>query len=310
MSSLRVTTFLLVTGLLTLSQTGQQKGAPKASSSLPLRIFRTDPARYLDAVKAHSGAGSLRYMILVDGSIFNTNLLFIHRGVLAPHSSIGHHIHRQIEEMYVIFDNRARFTVNGRTSELGAGVMVPCLMGSSHGIYNPTDRETQWMNIGVAAVKGKYDAEDLKDDLVNTRLDPQPQFALEWIDRKLLKPMMNVHKGKGTLLFRRIWSHETFKSNWGFIDHVVVPGGSSIGYHRHDLHEECYLILAGRGRVTVDGETAEVGPGDAIPCLLHQSHGIYNHTDQDLELLNIAVSREKGKFDSTDLGNDLTLSNP
>lgn len=249
-------------------------------------------------------------MTLVDGSLFTTNLLFIHRGVLSPHSSIGHHIHRKMEEMYIIFDNKARFTINGHTAELGAGAMVPCLMGNSHGIYNPTDRETQWMNIAVASVKGKYDAEDLKEDLVNAKLDPKPQFAVGWIDRDLLKPAANVHKGKGTLRFRRIWSYETFRTNWGFIDHVVIPPGASIGYHRHDVHEECYIILAGRGRVTVDGETEEVGPGDAIPGLLHQSHGLYNHTGEDLELLSIAVSQDKGKFDSVDLGDDLSSKSP
>jgi mannose-6-phosphate isomerase-like protein (cupin superfamily) len=139
---LHATTLLLVTGLLAICQTGQQQRRPSASSAVAAPIFHTDPARYQEVQKVHSGAGSLRFMTLVDGSIFNTNLLFIHRGVLSPHSSIGHHIHRHIEEMYVIFDNRARFTVNGAAAELGAGAMVPCLMGNSHGIYNPTDHET------------------------------------------------------------------------------------------------------------------------------------------------------------------------
>ncbi len=306
----RVTILVLTAGLLAMSQTGEKSGEPGGLRGLAARLGHTDPARYREEFKAHSGAGSLRYMTLVDGSSFNTNLLFVHRGVLSPHSSIGHHIHHQIEEMYVIFSNKARFTINGHTAELGAGAMVPCLMGSSHGIYNPTDGGVEWMNIGVASVKGKYDAEDLKDDLVNAKLDAQPRFAVRWIDPKLLKPAANVHKGKGTPLIRRIWSQEIFKTNWGFIDHMVIPPGASIGYHRHDVHEECYLILAGRGRVTVEGETAEVGPGDAIPCLLHQAHGIYNHTREDLELLNLAVSEEKGKFDSTDLGEALTHTQP
>ena len=142
-------------------------------------------------------------MTLVEGSTFHTNLLFIHRGVLSPHSGIGHHIHRHMEEMYVIFDNKARFTINGHTAELGAGAMVPCLMGNTHGIYNPTDRDTQFMNIAVASVKGQYDAEDLHDDLVNAKLDAEPPFAVRWIDRNLLKPGSKVHEGKGTLLFAK-----------------------------------------------------------------------------------------------------------
>ena len=58
--------------------------------------------------------------------------------------------------------------------------------------------------------------------------------------------------------------------------------------------------------MTVDDETAEVREWDAIPNRLGGAHGIYNHTDEDLEILNMAVSMEKGEFDSFDLGDDLS----
>jgi hypothetical protein len=58
--------------------------------------------------------------------------------------------------------------------------------------------------------------------------------------------------------------------------------------------------------MTVDDETQEVQQWDAIPSRLRGSHGLYNHTQEDLEVLVVAVCAEKGKFDSTDLGDDLS----
>jgi len=43
-----------------------------------------------------------------------------------------------------------------------------------------------------------------------------------------------------------------------------VQAGSSTQRHYHKLSEEIYFILAGSGRIEIDGETREVGPGDAI----------------------------------------------
>ena len=45
---------------------------------------------------------------------------------------------------------------------------------------------------------------------------------------------------------------------------------------------------------------------DAIPSRLGGSHGLYNHTGESLELLVVAVCAEKGGFDWTDLGDDLS----
>ena len=271
-----------------------------------MRIAHFDQSKLHDAKNCHSGAGILRYMGLLDSNDFETPWMFIHRGILMPKSGIGYHAHDNCEEMFVIFDNTARFTHNGNTAEFKGGAMVPCRMGEVHGIYNHTDRPTQWMNLGVAGTTGDYDCRDFKNDLVDAEPKNADKVPVGWIDRSLLNDGVAAHGGKGKLSFRRIWSHESFKSNWGFVDHVVIPPGCSIGYHRHDTIEECYIIVSGKGRMTVDDETEEVVAWDATPNKLGSAHGIYNHTDKDLEILNMAVSMEKGKFDSTDLDDDLS----
>ena len=57
--------------------------------------------------------------------------------------------------------------------------------------------------------------------------------------------------------------------------------------------------------MTVDDETEEVHHWGAISSQLGGSHGIYNNTSENLKLLVVAVCAEKGKFDSTDLGDNL-----
>lgn len=267
-------------------------------------IGHTDPAKYHEARGCHEGAGAIYYMSLWDK--FETNWMFIHRGFLPPKSGIGLHFHDNCEEMYVIFDNGVRSTHNN-TADLTGGSMVPCLTGESHGMYNHTDKITQFMNLGVARLDGKYDCRNLNDSLENSIPGPSDKLPVRYIDSSKLELTSGlVHAGKGRLKFRRIWSHETFRTNWGFIDHIILPPDTSIGYHRHNKMEECYIILAGKGMATVNDETIEVATGDAIPNPLGGSHGIYNHTKGELEILNMAVTLEKGKFDTIDMGDDLS----
>jgi len=142
--------------------------------------------------------------------------------------------------------------------------------------------------------------------LENALVTSPDKIPFQYIDINQLAEIEGAHQGKGKLKFRRIWSHEPFKTNWGFIDHILLPPDTSIGYHRHNTIEECYIILGGKGRMTVDDETIDVFVGDAIPSKLGGCHGIYNNSNDYLEVLNMAVSLEKGKFDAENVGDDLS----
>lgn len=275
--------------------------SPARKELLPQRIVHSDPSKTRDIPKVHGGAGTLSYAGLLGPQDFNVNLIFLHRGILQPKSGIGHHFHNQMEEMFVIFDNKAQFTIDGRTAELNGPAGAPCRMGSSHGIYNPTDSPTQWMNIAVGSVRGRYDAFDLGDDRVGAPLDARPVFINMKLDKSLLKPMHSLHGGKGSVRYRRALGPEVFRTNWGYVDHLVISVGSSLGYHRHDLQEEIYYVISGAGRVILDGETANIAAGDALPVRLREAHGFETSSQQDLELMVIGIALEKGKFDSTDV---------
>jgi mannose-6-phosphate isomerase-like protein (cupin superfamily) len=272
-----------------------------AREPLGARIAHTDAAKYSVERGVHGGAGELRFEVLFDEKAFTSNLLFLHRGVIAPHSGIGHHYHNQMEEMFFILDNEAQFTIDGRTSLLKGPAGAPCRKGRSHGIYNPTDRPTEWMNVAVATVKGKYDNFDLDDDRAGAALDARPAFINVRLDRKLLAPVTGFHGGTGTVYYRRALGPDVFFTNWAYVDHLVLPPGASMGRHLHAGVEELYYVMDGDGAAHVGGEIAEIHKGDAVPVPFSEIHSFENTGSRDLELLIVGASREKGRLDVVDV---------
>src|ERR1700733_13496457 len=147
-----------------------------AREPLAARIAHTDPSKYRPLKAVHEGAGGMAFYPMFDDHTLQTNLQFLHRGVIYPKSGIGQHFHNQCEEMFVIFDGEAQFTIDGRTSLLKGPAGAICRMGHAHAIYNPTEKPVQWMNINVSAMKGTYDAFNLGDARVDVPLDPIPVF--------------------------------------------------------------------------------------------------------------------------------------
>jgi len=111
------------TAILTLSLSLLASAAALAqvggTGTLAQRIGHYDPAKVGHLVGVHDGAGSMDFGPILGANSLSTNLIFLHRGVIAPHSGIGQHFHNHCEEMFVILDGPdAQFTINGRTSLL------------------------------------------------------------------------------------------------------------------------------------------------------------------------------------------------
>ena len=270
-----------------------------------MRVARADRGSMEELSDVHGGAGPILFGRLWERDDFETPFTFVHAAVLLPGGGIGLHRHDDSEEIFIAVDNASQFTHNGRTAAVEGGAAVPLRSGETHAIYNHTGRETRWFNVHCVVPGGDPKSTDLGDDCAAAELESTDRLPVGRLDRSALK-YGRSHGGKGEVGARFIWGPEDFRSNFHFLGHCLMPPQTSIGYHRHEGVEEVYIIIDGRGRMTVDGETREVAQWDAIPSRLGGSHGLYNHTGESLELLVVAVCAEKGGFDWTDLGDDLS----
>jgi len=269
-----------------------------AQEALADRIGHTDPTRYR-ASRSHGSVGDMHCMTLVPGRALTANLQFVHRCRVSPGGGgVGHHFHNASEEMFVIFDGEAEFTIDGRTSLLQGTVGAPVRMGHSHAIYNPGSTPVEFMNINVTAVKGRYDAFDLDDPRVGVINDEIPVFMAMRLERETLRATPGYRGGEGTAMYRRALEPTVFMTNWAYVDHLLLPPGASEGLHRHQGVEEIYYVISGAGEVRIGEETAPIGAGDAVPVLFGEAHGFRNAGSEDLEFMIIGIALEKGILDT------------
>jgi mannose-6-phosphate isomerase-like protein (cupin superfamily) len=310
-------TILAGAGAMALPAAAQQ------SNPLAARIKPTDPSKY-HLYHSHQNTGYMacQYPSLLVSSDLTTNLLFIDRCQMMPGGGVGHHFHNRCEEMFIIFNGEAQFTIDGRTSLLKGPVGAPCRMGHSHAIYNPTKNPVQFMNINVSAVKGRYDAFNLDDARVAVPLDPIPVFMTMRLDRtlvqsgvrgpsplseveddprNLLRPVESYLGGEGTVQYRRCLNPEVFLTNWSYVDHLLLPPGTSEGRHRHAGVEEVYYVMGGTGEAQVNDETATIHTGDAVPVLLGEAHAFRNNGSDALDLMIIGIAAQKWVLDTEEI---------
>lgn len=275
------------------------------AQSLKDRIITNDPSKYRELSGVHAGAGKMGFTQLIGRNDLATNFLYLHAGQIHGKSGIGHHFHHSIEEMFVILDGEAEFTVNGRTSKIKAPAVVPCKMGDSHAIYNPSETNLTWLNFAVSKTKGKTDNFDLGDTRVGASLDQIPTFVNGRLEKEKLKENNSAYKGEG-VMYRRIFGPEIFSTDWNHVDHVVISPGSKGIIRNLEGFEEVYYVTKGQGKVGIGNDLEGFKMHDTFWGALGETLTFTNDGAEDLELLVIGIAAPKQK--STAFGNQFGQS--
>jgi mannose-6-phosphate isomerase-like protein (cupin superfamily) len=264
------------------------------AQSTAARVVHNDPAKYRELSAVHAGAGKMGFTQLIGRTDLSTNFLYLHAGVIEAKSGIGHHFHHNIEEMYVLLNGEAEFTINGRTSRIKAPAVVPCKMGDSHAIYNSSAERLRWLNFAVSFHKGQADNFDLADTRVGAAIDPIPVFVSSRMERDKLKANPEAYTGNA-VLHRRLIGPEVFRTDWNYVDHVLLPAGSLSGSRQMEGIEEVYYVIKGSGSVTIRNEKLTIKADDSFFGRLGETLEISNDGKDDLELLVIGVTPSKEK---------------
>jgi mannose-6-phosphate isomerase-like protein (cupin superfamily) len=98
-----------------------------------------------------------------------------------------------------------------------------------------------------------------------------------------------AHGGAAAIWFQRV-ARRGDGLACNFIDLSVLPVGADIGLHTHTPdNEEIYIVISGRGLMTLDGRQFEVGPGHVIVNRPGGTHGLRNVGDVELRLVVLEV---------------------
>ena len=71
---------------------------------------------------------------------------------------------------------------------------------------------------------------------------------------------------------------------------VVMKPGTRMSYHSHELRNEIWTVLSGRGMTVVDDMEQQIGPGDVVSVAAGCRHTVI--ADTDLTLLEIQIGSE------------------
>ncbi len=257
-----------------------------SSAESPDKFALYDQEEFNDYVNFHGGAGTIKCAEYWGPDEYQSQQHFLRVVLIPPKSSIGEYKLTDSDETFALVNGMAYITVGGRTGHIVGKTLIPVKMGSSVGIYNPTDGVITLIWVCSVKEKGKYNPVDTGNDLTVKRPEgviPFPYIAQNYY---ITAPGKNAsHRGLGHGLIENLETvnFDYFESGYHTRWFAVSPG-SSIGYHTHFTNEEHFFVVSGSARGTVNNITVRMGPLDCLMVGLNDTHGIYNDGTEDLWL--------------------------
>lgn len=83
----------------------------------------------------------------------------------------------------------------------------------------------------------------------------------------------------------KLAKHNLFETSRFFLDVYCLLPGQAQKPHAHAGADKVYVVLEGRCRFTVGGETAEEGEGASVLCPAGEDHGVENPGPGNARLL-------------------------
>jgi mannose-6-phosphate isomerase-like protein (cupin superfamily) len=73
---------------------------------------------------------------------------------------------------------------------------------------------------------------------------------------------------------------------------LTLKPGDSIGFHKHEVNEDVYIVVSGTGVFKdSDGKEYDVKPGDITIARLGQSHALSNTGKEDLRVISVIAGK-------------------
>ena len=110
----------------------------------------------------NGGKGSVKFRRGLGPAIFETNWAYVDFYSVPAGASIGAHVHRGVEEVYLVIKGEGSVKVNDETAPLKKGDAVPVKVNDVHSFENTGAGDLEFIVYGVALDKGKLDIEDVK----------------------------------------------------------------------------------------------------------------------------------------------------
>ena len=221
------------------------------------------------------------------------------------------------EQGYVFAGGPVELTVRQQRVESGEGagfIVEPT--GCEHVLKNLTNMFVQVLRVRVAMYLTSEKQQRLINrfrkqlEIVETEATQKVPLLAGAFDAQALTWRDAIHGGCGQIATRHMLSPDDFYSDWTFLDHAILGAGGSVGYHYHDFLEESFVVLRGRGLMTIADETFAVRPGSVTWQGVRQGHGMYNPGSEKLEFVRIAVKQADKEYTTIDLHDDLSARRP